>query len=110
MASSPEFVAYVCEQVSPCGAVRFRKMFGEYMVYIDDRPLLLVCDNTVFIKKLPCVATLLANAEVGAPYPGAKEHYILDIDDSPLSCNAVAALLPFVDLPKPRKPKSPKTP
>ncbi len=105
MASSPEFVAYVCEQVAPCGIVRSRKMFGEYMVYVDDRPLLLVCDNTVFIKKLPCVTTLLARALVGAPYPGAKEYYILDIDDSALSNKVVAALLPFVDLPKPRKRK-----
>jgi len=107
MASSPEFVAYVCEQVAPCGAVRSRKMFGEYMVYVDDRPLLLVCDNTVFIKKLPCVATLLASAQAGAPYPGAKEYYILDIDDSALSHKVVAALLPFVAVPKPRKHKKP---
>ena len=105
MASSAEFVAYVCEQVAPCGTVRARKMFGEYMVYVDDRPLLLVCDNTVFIKRLPCVETLLGNASVGAPYPGAKEHYILDIDDNALSCKVVAALLPFVALPKPRKRK-----
>ncbi|MDD2993547.1 MAG: TfoX/Sxy family protein [Pygmaiobacter sp.] len=105
MASSPEFVTYVCEQVAPCGIVRSRKMFGEYMIYVNDRPLLLVCDNTVFIKKLPCVATLLAAAEVGIPYPGAKEYYILDIDDRTLSHKVVAALLPFVDLPKPRKHK-----
>ncbi|MGN0560765.1 MAG: hypothetical protein ACI4K8_06895 [Candidatus Fimenecus sp.] len=25
-------------------------MFGEYMVYVNDKPILMVCDNTVFVK------------------------------------------------------------
>ena len=31
MASNVEFVEYVCEQIAPCGGVRYRKMFGDYM-------------------------------------------------------------------------------
>ena len=31
MASSPDFVNYICEQLEGLGAVRSRKMFGEYM-------------------------------------------------------------------------------
>lgn len=38
MATSIEFIEYVCEQVSGIGIVRYRKMFGEYMVYINDKP------------------------------------------------------------------------
>jgi DNA helicase-2/ATP-dependent DNA helicase PcrA len=34
------------------GAVRYKKMFGEYMVYVNEKPILLVCDNTVFVKIL----------------------------------------------------------
>ncbi|MCI6817904.1 MAG: transcriptional regulator, partial [Clostridium sp.] len=55
MATSIEFIEYVCEQVSGIGIVRYRKMFGEYMVYINDKPILLVCDNTVFVKELECI-------------------------------------------------------
>ena len=47
MTTSPEYIAYVVEQVADCGVVRYRKMFGEYMVYVDDKPILLVCDDTV---------------------------------------------------------------
>ena len=25
--------------------VRYKKMFGEYMVFVDEKPVLLVCDN-----------------------------------------------------------------
>ena len=62
MATSEDFAQYVCEQVQHCGIVRHRKMFGEYMVYINDKPLLLLCDNTVYVKQLPCVANLLQHA------------------------------------------------
>ena len=32
------------------GEVWSRKMFGEYMAYLNEKPVLLVCDNTVFVK------------------------------------------------------------
>ena len=78
-------------------------MFGEYMVYVDDKPILLVCDNTVFVKILPCLDGLMTTAEKGQPYDGAKEHYLLDIDNSELTREVIAALLPVVPVPKPQK-------
>jgi TfoX/Sxy family transcriptional regulator of competence genes len=81
-------------------------MFGEYMVYVDSKPLLLVCDNTVYVKMLDCVAALMAEAETGTPYSGAKPHYILDIDNNALSCEVVRILEPVTPLPKPRKRKN----
>ena len=35
MATSKEFIEYVCDRVAPFGAVNAKKMFDEYMVYID---------------------------------------------------------------------------
>ena len=55
MATTVDFINYVCEQLTGIGDIRFRKMFGEYMVYVNDKPVLIVCDNTVFIKKLDCI-------------------------------------------------------
>ncbi len=106
MATTPDYIAYVCDRVRETGAVRFKKMFGEYMVYVDDKPVLTVCDNTVYVKQLECVAPLLGGAQTGAPYEGAKPHYILDIDDEALSCAVVRALLPVVPVPKPRRKKA----
>ncbi|MEG1448758.1 MAG: TfoX/Sxy family protein [Oscillospiraceae bacterium] len=105
MATTVDFIEYVCEQIAGIGDIRYKKMFGEYVVYINDKPVLTVCDNTVFVKKLDCVYELLNTAEVGCPYDGAKEHYILDIDDERLCKDVVIALEAVTKVPKPRKKK-----
>ena len=84
MATSEEYLTFVCEQIARFGAVRYRKMFGDAMVYLDDKPILLVCDNTVFVKCLPETAALLPDAGTGTPYDGARPHYMLDIDNTVL--------------------------
>jgi TfoX/Sxy family transcriptional regulator of competence genes len=80
-------------------------MFGEYMVYVNDKPILLVCDNTVFVKILPCLDALMEKAGRGYPYDGAKEHYILDIDNAELVSEVVAELEPITPIPKKKKVK-----
>ena len=81
MATSLEYIEFVCGQIQPFGAVRYRKMFGEYMAYLNEKPILLVCDNTVFVKILPKTEELMKKCERGFPYPGAKEHYVVDVED-----------------------------
>ena len=39
MATNLEFVEYVCDQIDGVGAVRYKKMFGEYMVYVNEKPI-----------------------------------------------------------------------
>ena len=103
MGSSVEFAEYVCEQVGGGYSVRYRKMFGDYMVYVNDKPLLLVCDDTVYVKILPQLSGLMAEAEKGVPYDGAKEHYILDIDDRELVNGVIEKIEPLTPLPRKRK-------
>ena len=103
MATTVDFIECVCSQVAGAGAVRYKKMFGEYMGYVDEKPVLLVCDNTVYIKMLPCLSELMRDAERGTPYNGAKEHYILDIDDAE-SATAIAKLA-AQNTPLPKKKK-----
>ncbi len=106
MASTPDFVEYVCARAAKAGDVRSRRMFGEYMVYVNDRPVFLVCDNTVYVKKLGCVEQLLSQAPSGVPYEGAKEHYIVDINNEQLVVEAASILARELPLPKPRKRKT----
>lgn len=80
-------------------------MFGEYMVYVNDKPVLLVCDNTVFVKKLPEIEELMSCAECGMPYDSAKEHYILDIEDRELTAKAVEILEQITPVPKKKAKK-----
>ena len=106
MATTVDFIEYVCEQISGVGDVRYKKMFGEYMAYVNDKPVLLVCDNTVYVKQLDCLADEMQNADKGIPYRGAKEHYILDIEDAEFSKRIVGILEPVTSIPKPRKKKT----
>jgi len=84
MATNIEFVNHVCEQIKDKNIIKYRKMFGEYLVYINEKPLLLLCDNIVYIKMFEEIKQLMENSTTGFPYKGAKEHYILDIDNKKL--------------------------
>ncbi len=106
MATTKDFIEYVCEQISGAGAIRYRIMFGEYMVYVNDKPVLLVCDNTVFVKKLDELKGIMESSATGAPYEGAKEHYVLDIDNADFSKEVISILEPLTSIPKPKKKKS----
>lgn len=109
MSSSADFVNYVCEQLEGVGAVRVRKMFGEYMVYVNDKPVVMVCDNMVFVKMLPCLADLLADRPAAPPYEGAKDHYVLDPDDRDTLRRAAALAEEVTPPPKKKTPRKAKT-
>ena len=47
MATTKDYLDYVLERLPEPEAARCRKMFGEYMVYLNDRPVLLVCDAMI---------------------------------------------------------------
>lgn len=106
MATSEEYMEFVCSQIKTIGSVRYKKMFGEYMVYINNKPIFLVCDSTVYIKKLSELDGLMTDALCGIPYNGAKEHYILDIDNKEMAEQAAVILEKITPLPKPRKKKN----
>lgn len=103
MATSIDYIEFVCEQIHGNYTIRYKKMFGEYMVYLNDKPVLLVCDNTVFVKKLAELTDIMSNAECGFPYDGAKEHYILDIENSELTERVITMIERITPLPKKRK-------
>ena len=103
MATSPEYLAFVLEQLPPLWDIRSRKMFGEYMIYLNDKPILTLCDNTVFVKKLPVLHDILSNASCGCPYEGAKECYILDVEDHGLTERVLTLAEAAVPVQKPRK-------
>jgi TfoX/Sxy family transcriptional regulator of competence genes len=110
MASDLEFVNFVVEQIRFEGTVTYKKMFGEYLVYANAKPAVLICDNTAFIKMHDCVRPYLENAEKGFPYESAKEHYIIDVDDSELLTNVVRELEKNLPVPKKKVLRSSRKP
>jgi TfoX/Sxy family transcriptional regulator of competence genes len=107
MASDLEFVQHVCDQVRGAGEVTYRKMFGEYAIYLRGKVVALVCDNQLFVKPTDAGRALLDRPTEGAPYPGAKPHLVLDeyLDDSELVSEVFRVTEEALPVPKPRKKK-----
>jgi TfoX/Sxy family transcriptional regulator of competence genes len=105
MASDLDYVQYVVDQIKTDGTVTYKKMFGEYLIYLNGKPVVLVCDNTAFVKMLDCIKSSMENEEKGFPYEGAKEHYIINADNSGHLSDVVAVLEKNVPIPKKKKKK-----
>lgn len=130
MASSDAFKDFVLERLEQCarenlnGAFAFsvRKMFGEYCVYISEfrslesqnpkKVLFLLCDEQVFIKKYEVLDEIICEYEeffaLGFPFVGAREHYILDIENLELLAKIVQSTLPYLPTPKPKNTRQNK--
>ena len=83
MASDQSYVEYICEQADLAGALSYKKMFGEYALYLKGKVVALVCDNQLFLKPTIEGREILGAVSERPPYPGAKPHFLIgdDIDD-----------------------------
>lgn len=107
MASSLEFVEYVCDQISGGGAVTYRKMFGEYGIYCNNKVIGVICNNQLYVKKTEFGKKMLGeDAEEASPYESAKPHYVIDsLDDREFLAEFIAGTCEELPMPKPKKKK-----
>lgn len=103
MACSTEFIDFVCNCLQPLGEVSSRKMMGDYIIFVNGKCVITACNNIAYVKKLPCIAPMMADAETGCPYSGAKEAYILDFIDRQKTLKIVETLWENLPFPKARK-------
>ena len=103
MPCTADFIEFVCSALAPLGEVRSCKMMGDYVIYLNDKCVITACDNMAFVKKLPCIADLMADAECGCPYEGAKEAYILDFQDRQKVLRVIEMLWEDLPFPKSRR-------
>jgi TfoX/Sxy family transcriptional regulator of competence genes len=102
----------VVEQASDAatmpGAVRVRRMFGEYALYLGDKVVALICDDQVFLKPTVGGRALLERPVEAPPYGGAKLHLLLaeELDDRDLLAALLQRTAAELPEPKPRKPKA----
>ena len=107
MASDLAYVQHVCDQLRDVGEVSYKKMFGEYGLYVSGRMVALVCDNQLFVKPTEAGRELLGTPSEGAPYPGAKPHFVLDehLDNRELLSAVFRATEAALPAPKSKKRK-----
>ena len=108
MASDPDFVEFVVDQLQDVGAVRHRKMFGEYALYCEDKIVALICDNRLFIKPTTGGRIFIGEVVEAPPYPGAQPAFLIEegIEDKEWISELVR--ITEQELPPPEPKKKPK--
>lgn len=106
MASGLDFVKYVCEQIGGAGEITYKKMFGEYAIYCNEKVVGVICDNQFFVKKTEAGASIYPDCEEAAPYTGAKAHFVIDsVDDRNLMAKFIFVTYDELPISKPKKKK-----
>ena len=109
MASRPEFVQYIADQLSGAGNITYRKMFGEYGIYCDGKIFGVICDDQLFVKVTEAGKRLGPDLETAAPYEGSKPYFLIEnVDDRAYLTRLVAETCQELPAPKPKKPKAVK--
>lgn len=82
MASNPDLVQYIADQMVRAGEITQKKMFGEYGLYCNGKFFAMVCDNRLLFKPTEGGRALLGEPVLQLPYPGANPcFYIENVDD-----------------------------
>lgn len=107
MACNADLVQYIVEQCSGAGEITVKKMMGDYCIYCDGIIFGLICDNNLYIKPTYQGAANLKEVVMRSPYPGAKEHFLInDVDDRDYLTAIIKSTIPA--LPKPKAKKNPQ--
>lgn len=108
MASDLEFVQFAVDQIKGAGEISYRKMFGEYALYLNGKIVALICDNQFFVKPTEAGRSFIGDVVEAPPYPGAKPSFLIgdQIEDKEWMSNLIR--LTEKELPKPKPKKKPK--
>jgi DNA transformation protein and related proteins len=108
MASDLNFVEYVRDQINGAGEVSFKKMFGEYAIYYDNKVVALVCDNQLFVKPTAGGRSLIEQVVEAPPYPGAKPYFLIgeQLDDREWMSDLIQLTASELPVPKPKKARA----
>jgi len=107
MASDKDMVEYIVSQIQDAGIITYKKMFGEYGIYSDNKIVALVCDNRFFVKQTEEGKNFIGDYKEDAPYPGAKMSFLIEdkIDDSDWVSELIRITAKALPEPKPKKKK-----
>jgi TfoX/Sxy family transcriptional regulator of competence genes len=112
MASSIDTVQFICDQAGLGRRLTFRKMFGEYALYLDGKVVALVCDDQLFLKPTPEGLGYLGTVSEAPPYPGARNFFLLssEIDDPDRLGGALRVTARALPEPRPKPARSGSAP
>ena len=105
MSNDPDFIQYVCDQVSDDCEVCYRHMFGGTTLYSKGKVVALICDNQLFVKPTEAGRAYIGNVTEAPAYEGSKDFFLIEdsIDDSDWLTELIRRT--EHELPKPRPGK-----
>ena len=111
MATDPDFVKFVADQIDDTCEISYRKMFGEYALYSKGKVVALVCDNQLFIKSTEAGKSFIGDVVEAPPYPGAKLAFLIQdkIEDGEWLTQLITLSEEELPIPKPKSRKKSKT-
>ena len=110
MASDPDFVQFVADQIDESCDASYRKMFGGITLYSKGKVVALICDNQLFMKATDAGRRFIGEVVEAPPYPGAKLAFLIGekIDDAEWLTELVRVTEEVLPKPKPKARKKPK--
>ena len=108
MASDINFVEFIVDQIGNSGSIRYRKMFGEYAIYCNDKVVALVCNDQLFVKPTKAGRSFIGNVVEAPAYSGAKPSFLIDDQLEDREWLSKLIELTEEELPKPKPKKKSK--
>ena len=83
MASSPDYLQFILDQLSNLSEISYRQMMWEYILYFHWKIIGWIYDNHLLLKPTEKVKNMTKNVEMQIPYPWAKPMIYVDNVDNP---------------------------
>jgi TfoX/Sxy family transcriptional regulator of competence genes len=108
MSTDLDFVEFVTDQIDNEKEISYRKMFGEYALYCNNKVVGLICDNQLFIKITKAGRAFVGNITEAPAYLGAKPSFLIEneIDNREWMSKLIKLTEHELPKPKPKKKKS----
>ena len=110
MASDLNTIAFIVDQIGLGARLEYKRMFGEYALYLDTKVVAFVCDNKLFLKPTDAGRAVLGSPTEAPAYPGSKNYFLLEeqLEDSALLRSLFEVTASVLPLPKPKAPSKKK--
>ncbi len=80
MATRQSTIDALLDQLSGAGTVTTLKMFGEYCLYLDGKPVALVCRDHLYVKPTDDGRAYVPDVSQEPPFPGIRPYLLIPTD------------------------------
>ena len=102
MSSTKEYLNFILDQLSALDDISYRAMMGEYILYYRGKIIGGIYDDRFLVKNTASAAAMMPDAELEAPYEGAKAMRLVEAVDDRLFLQVLLNAL-YDELPAPNK-------